>query len=161
MNAFLEELNDGTKQETLTEIWEGGVRKALGLKEEDLEAALSVANAKMKAGNWQLAYRIYGFLVLCAPANFRYHQGLANFCLQTGKYDAAVEAASSMIVLKPESPLGYYISGAACLALGALTEAKEDAKDAQRLAEKQQNTRLKDECVRLHSQIAFAGRTEP
>ena len=141
------------QQEALVWFWDGGVRQMFGLEQADLEIALGLGNAKMSAGDLPTAFRIYTSLVLCDPSNFRYQQGLANFCIKAGEYESAIQAASSMIVLKPDNPLGYYFSGAACLALGYLAEAKEDIADALAFAEHHDDPALQTECQRLLHQM--------
>jgi len=140
-------------QEQLLQLWEGGLRKELDLEEEDLEAALGVANAKLQAGDTVTAQKIYSALALCEPGNFRFQQGLANFCLRTGAFDMALRTASAMVLMEPRNPTGYFISGAAALALGHPKEAKEDIADALAYAEKSGDAGLQAECNRLLQQI--------
>ncbi|MEO9530027.1 hypothetical protein [Roseibium sp.] len=139
--------------DVLTQFWEGGVRTELGLEENDLEAVLGVANMKLKAGDQATAQRMYLALVLCDPGNFKFQQGLANVCLKTGEFDAVVQTASVMVMLKPDDPTGYYFSGAACLALGHLAEAREDITDALAFAQQKQDAVLVGECRRLLLQL--------
>ena len=136
-------------QEAALWLWDGGLREVLGLEREDLEIALSLGNAKMRAGDLPTAFRIYSSLVLFDPSNFAYQQGLANYCLKAGQYESAIQAASSMIAIKPEDPLGFYFSGAACMALGYQAEAKEDLAEALTLAEQDDDPTLQVECRRL------------
>jgi len=132
---------------------EGRLREHLGLTEEDLDLALDLGNAKMKIGDMVAAFRIYSTLVLCDPGNFRYQQGLANLCLKIGEFEVTIQAASSMIALKPDNALGYYFSGAACLAIGHHSEAREDIGDALVFAERNNETLLLAECRKILQQI--------
>jgi Flp pilus assembly protein TadD len=132
---------------------EGGLRTHLGLKEEDLAIALSLGNAKMKAGEFQAAFRIYCAIALCQPEKFEHHQALANLCLKANQFDAAVRVGTSMILLKPENPLGFYTCGAAYLALGRRDEARGHIETCLGLAEVDEDVFLQKECQRLLQQI--------
>ncbi|MEI2384511.1 pathogenicity island protein [Breoghania sp. JC706] len=148
----------GQKVETLPEdvaiqLWNGALRDELGLKSGDLQIALGVANMKNRSGNTLTALRIYMALVLCDPSNFECLQGLANCALQNGLYEAALEAGSAMVVLKPRNPLGYYFSGTACLAMGHLAEAREDIVEALNFAGTDEHRTLRGECERLLKQL--------
>ncbi|PTW56674.1 hypothetical protein C8N35_111137 [Breoghania corrubedonensis] len=136
-----------------TQLWNGALRDELGLKSEDLQIALGVANMKNKAGNSLTALRMYMALVLCEPSNFHCLQGLANCTLKNGLYEAALEASSAMIVLKPKNPFGYYFSGSACLAMGHFAEAREDMADALKFADADEHHALSGECRRLLQQL--------
>ncbi|EHS51792.1 hypothetical protein PDO_5038 [Rhizobium sp. PDO1-076] len=132
---------------------EGGLQKQLGLMDGDLELALGIANSKMACGDFATAFKIYCCLVLCKPDNFHHQQGLANFCIKFDEFEVALQAASTMVMLKPDDPLGYYLSGKACLGLGHRHEANEDIADALKFAGMKDNVALQRECQRLLFQI--------
>lgn len=137
-------------EEELMQFWrDGHVRQILGLKQEDLDVILYVANVKLKEGDLVTAYRMYSTVVLCEPNRFKHQQGLANVCLKIGEFEAAIQAASVMVALEPENPLGYYFSGDACVALGHDVEAREDLAEALSRADKLGDAVLQRACLRL------------
>ncbi len=116
-------------------ILEGALGKELGLGDRELGLALAVANMKLKSGNAEKALSMYAILVLCKPLDVEYQCGLANCAVQMQEYEMALQAASAIIGLAPRDCRGYYFSGAACLGLGKISEAREDVSDAMKFAE--------------------------
>lgn len=153
METLLGEKIDTLPEDVADQLWNGALRDELGLQSEDLQIALGIANMKQKAGDSATALRMYMALVLCEPGNFKFLQGLANAALRNGLFDAALEAGSAMVMVEPKNPFGYYFSGAACLALGHLAEAKADLVDAQEYAKAIRNAELFGECDKLLQQI--------
>jgi Flp pilus assembly protein TadD len=109
---------------------EGSMRKELGLQPGDLRIGLNVAKNLLDRGSAAEALRIYIALVLCAPTEIDYQVGLANCALQLGEHHLALQSASAIVALAPRDPRGYFLSGRACLGMGALKEAEEDLRDA-------------------------------
>lgn len=142
-----------TQASGLEQLLDGGLRQELGLEPEDLTAALAVANAKMKSGDAASALKIYQALVLCDPLHYPFLQGLANAALKTEYYEAALEMGAAMITLQPDNGVGYYFSAGACLALGHMSEAREDVTDALAFAEKAGDEHLMVECRRLFQKL--------
>lgn len=116
-------------------IAEGAIRKHLGLETDDLSAGLDVAKGLIERGEFQRAMQIYLGLVLCDPLVVDFQVGLANCALLVDEAPLALQAASAVVALAPADPRGYVLSGRACLALGAFTEACEDLADAVEKAE--------------------------
>lgn len=143
----------GLPHDAVTQIWNGALREELGLDAEDLQIALGVANMKQKVGDDLSALRMYMALSLCEPRNCDFLQGLANQTLKMSLYDAALQAGSAMIALKPADPFGYYFSGSACMALGHIEEGREDIGDALTFATAVGNETLARECRRLLQQL--------
>ncbi len=128
MTAFGDDLEQNIKALAL-----GGVRKQLGLEQEDLKPGLVMAKGLMDAGRWDKALEVFLGLILLDPADVDVQLGLSNCALQLQQYSLAIEAASAAMVLSPSNPRSYYYSGAACLALGHIAEAREDLEETVRL----------------------------
>ena len=129
--------NTGSNEtaQPLDEILNGALAQKLGLGTQELGVALATANAKLQSGQGEKALALYAMLVLCRPREVDYQCGLANCALQVQEYEVARQAAAAFIGLSPRDWRGYFFSGAACLGLGHLTEAREDIADALKFAE--------------------------
>lgn len=125
--------------ETQRLIAQGAIRRALGLEPVDLRLGLDVARTQLQKGAIQDAFRIYAALVVCDPSDPELQVGLANCALHVGENNLALQAASAIVALAPSDPRGYFFSGSACLALGHITEAKEDLAEAIELARHSKN----------------------
>lgn len=128
---------------------QGALAQELGLGEKELGLALAVANVKLKSGNPEKALSMYAMLVLCKPTDVEYQCGLANCALQMHEYELALQAASAIVGLSPADCRGYYFSGAACLGLGHLDEAREDIADALSFAENSAHPDIHDASRKL------------
>ena len=113
---------------------EGGLARMLGLARGDLAAGLDVARGRRDRGDLAGALRIYTALVLCDPREPAFQLGVADCAHAMGEHELCLHAASALIVLDPRSAVGHYLSGASCLALGRVREAREDLTEASRLA---------------------------
>lgn len=100
----------------LSVFLEGGFGRALGLNEEDLRFALTVANARLAAGDVAQAITMYRLLILCDPCDIAPLHGFAEACLRLGDHESVLRTGILMMVLEPENPLGYYFAGVANLA---------------------------------------------
>ncbi|MBG6146058.1 MAG: hypothetical protein RIE06_33800 [Roseibium album] len=140
------------------EIIDGALSELLGLTDGDRDVALGIANAKFMSGDFQGSFTIYSTLVLTKPNCFRCQQGMANFCVKVGEFEAALLAGSAMVLLEPDSALGYYFCGAANLALDCRSEAKEDISKAMRIAENDGNDELLAACLRLSEKLTVSSR---
>ncbi|MEL6840622.1 MAG: pathogenicity island protein [Pseudomonadota bacterium] len=134
-------------------VLNGALAKELKLGDGELDVALAMANAQLKSGNLQKAMGTYAMLVLCRPLSVEYQCGLANCALQMQEYEIALQAASAVIGLAPRDCRGYYFSGAACLGLGHLNEAREDIADALRFAEDTQHHAFQEASQKLSDHL--------
>ena len=112
----------------------GEIGRELGLTGSDLRIGLTVAKNLLARGAQAEALRVYVALVLCEPTNVDFQVGLAHCASVLGEHHLALQAASAVIALAPRDPRGYLLSGRSCLAIGHLTEAREDFGDVLRLA---------------------------
>lgn len=135
-------------------IVEGSIRKELGLEPGDLRLGLDVARNMLHRGAIGEALRLYAALVLCEPAGVDFQVGLANCALQAGESDLALHAASAVIALAPRDPRGYLLSAKACLALGRVTEAEEDLKDAVAFGRDARNAAIVEDASGLLQRLA-------
>lgn len=118
---------------------QGGLAGMLGLRPGDLAQGLDVAKARRDRGDFPGAIRICTALVLCDTREPAYQLALADCAHAMGEHELCLHAASALIMLDPQSAPGHYLSGAACLGLGRLAEAREDLTEAVRLAREARN----------------------
>jgi Flp pilus assembly protein TadD len=135
-------------------IARGAIRKALGLEPVDLRLGLDVARNQLQKGAVSEAFRTYATLVVCDPSDPELQVGLANCALHVGENNLALQAASAVVALAPSDPRGYFFSGRACLALGLMTEAKEDLTQAIELARNARNALIFGEASKLIERLA-------
>jgi Flp pilus assembly protein TadD len=145
-NSFAEQLGQ-----------EGGFASRLGLEKSDLRHGLDIAAAHRQKGELGEALKVYSALVLLDLTEPDYQLGLADCAYAMGQYELCIQAASALIAMRPAAPEGYYLSGAACLALGQSAEASEDLMDAMRLAKEHRNAVIYQQAERLLSALE-AGR---
>ncbi len=152
------EVHDAVDQQevpTLEDIvLHAAVSKELGLEPKDLEIGLEVARNKLNSGAPEEALRLYGALVLCDPVNVQFQIGLANCAIHVHEYHLALQAASVVIALDTQNPIGYFLSGSACMFLGHLDEAVEDLTDAARHALEQRDAKIKNEADAMLRKVA-------
>lgn len=98
----------------------------LGLRKIDLRVGLDVARTQLQRGDIAGAFNSYVALVLCDPSEPEYQLGFANCALHLGEAALALHATSVALALSPTNAWGYCISARACIALGQLSDARED-----------------------------------
>lgn len=138
----------------LDDALSGSLREALGFEPEDLVAIARMADHSMVRGDSDLAVRAYALLVLVEPRKLAYQAGLARCALSVGAPDAALQAASVIVAATPDNPIGYFLSGRACFAMGLVAEAREDLEDAARLAKEARDGELYGQCQQLLEALA-------
>lgn len=124
----------------------------LGLDSAELSALMGVATNKMMAGRNDEALKLYSILVLLDPHNHTSQLALANCALKAGEFELAMQCASSCIANEPSNPLGYFLSGSACMGMAHMKEAREDFSDAADLAKAAGNGEMYAEARRLMQQ---------
>jgi Flp pilus assembly protein TadD len=130
-------------------LMEKEIGRTLGLGPDDLRAGLDIARNLLDRGAPAKAMRIYAALVIVEPKVADYQIGLANCAIELSEYYVAVQAAAAAILLEPENPRAYFLSGRACLALGEYKEAREDLSDALALASRAGDSLVVREAERL------------
>ncbi|MEM6677611.1 MAG: pathogenicity island protein [Pseudomonadota bacterium] len=142
---------DSTETRSLaTDLREkGGLAAHLDVDPKDLRLGLEVAKAHRDRGDVAGAMRIYAALSLCDMNEPDYQQGIADCAYAMGEFGLALNAASALIALAPKRAVGYYLSGAACLAMGHEAEAKEDLTEAKKLALESRDTMVHAEADKL------------
>lgn len=114
---------------------EGSILQRMGLQSGDLDPLGQIARNDLVAGNVDAALGGFARLVMVEPANADYQIGLAEAALAAGHAELAMHSAAVVIAERPRSPVGYFLSGRAALAMGEIEVAIEDLVDAARLAE--------------------------
>lgn len=135
--------------EDIKAIVNGAIGRQIGLEPEDIKPGILLATNLSKTGRHDKAMEIFSGLLLLQPSNPEIQLGLANCCMQLQNFQLALQAASAAMALDPENPWAYYYSGAACLALGHIVEAKEDLADAVRLGTKMEHAEMKQYAEKL------------
>lgn len=127
----------------------GALGRSLGFSPLDLAAGLELAKSQGQRGAHMEALRTYATLVLCDPSHIDCQVGLANCALELAENHVALQAASAIVALAPSDPRGYYLSGRACFAIGAFSEALEDLADARTFARKARDSRIAEAADQL------------
>lgn len=135
-------LEDENSEKELSEFLAGGLGRRLGFTPALLRIARRRAGWKIETGKIDDALKLYSAVALMDPSDTNHLADLARCALIAGLPDLALKTASSIVVLEPANPLGYYYSGAACMALGKPAEAAEDLRDAIRYAKSAGNAEV-------------------
>ncbi|KZL06633.1 tetratricopeptide repeat protein [Pseudovibrio sp. Ad26] len=148
MTELVSELGNSPEQD-IKAIAKGAIGRSLGLMKDDINPGLVMAKGLMDTGRTEKALEIYTGLVLLEPINVDVQLGLANCAVQLQQYTLAVQAASAAMVLDPTNPRPYYFSGVACLALGHITEAREDLEDTLKYAKDRKDAEIHQAAQKL------------
>lgn len=136
--------------EALTVLAEaGGIAAIMGVDPANLRIGVDLAKARRSAGALGEALGLYATLALMDMNEPDYQLGLADVAFEMGEYALCVQAACCYVAQRPMRPEGYFLSGAACLALGQIAEAREDLEDALRFAKEQRNAKIFERADRL------------
>lgn len=105
------------------------LREAVGLTREDVRAVAHVATVRPLVDPGERLRRA-ALLSLLDPGDPALQGEFATAALAAGEPEVALQAASALIALDPRGFRGFELSARACMALGLVAEAREDADDA-------------------------------